>query len=108
MFTLTFYVPEHVVLPTHTENTYPFPDGLLEAERQRYKPKMFDTSKCPTYVLVDGEYTDHYGQLTRVQYRLYLGQDNTDDFSIFRNQQLDNNVVIRGLTNSTDAFIQGD
>ena len=102
-FTLTFYLPEHVVIPQYTADTYPFPTGLPESEYQRYKPKMFGDRKYPTYVQINGSYSDHRGQVSSVVYQLYLGQDNTDDFRILRNQELNNKVVIKGITDNKEA-----
>lgn len=113
-FQFTFYVPEHKVQPPYTRATYPkYPTGIPEAEKQRYKPLLcFNTDGSgdnkPMHVIVKGSYTDHHGQVKEVTYSLYLGQNNTDDYRILRNQELNNIITIKGLTNSKGAAGWGD
>ena len=113
-FQFTFYVPEHKVQPLYTRATYPeYPTGIPEAEKQRYKPLLcFNTDGSgdnkPMHVIVKGSYTDHHGQVKEVTYSLYLGQNNTDDYRILRNQELNNIITIKGLTNSKGAADWGD
>ena len=113
-FQFTFYVPEHKVLPIYTRATYPeYPTSIPEAEKQRYKPLLcFNTDGSgdnkPTHVIVKGSYTDHHGQVKEVTYSLYLGQNNTDDYRILRNQELNNIITIKGLTNNKDAVEWND
>lgn len=99
-FQFTFYVPEHRVNP---QGTVTYPTGMPESEQQRYKPLLCTESQKPMYVTVDGSYTDHHGQVKEVTYSLYLGQNNKNDFHINRNQELNNIITIKGLTNSKDA-----
>jgi hypothetical protein len=112
-FQITFYVPEHRVNPDPT-TMKDFKDKLRsgngnkdnavpESDWQRFKPKFCASSQKPMYVTVNGAYTDHQGQVSNVTYSLYLGQNNTDDFHINRNQQLNNYITILGLTNNKDA-----
>ena len=113
-FQFTFYVPEHKVQPPYTRATYPkYPTGIPEAEKQRYKPLLcFNTDGSgdnkPMHVIVKGSYTDHHGQVKEVTYSLYLGQNNTDDYRILRNQELNNIITIKGLTNNKDAVEWND
>ena len=113
-FQFTFYVPEHKVLPIYTRATYPeYPTSIPEAEKQRYKPLLcFNTDGSgdnkPMHVIVKGSYTDHHGQVKEVTYSLYLGQNNTDDYRILRNQELNNIITIKGLTNNKDAVEWND
>ena len=109
-FQFTFYAPEHKVIPDFNRNSYEgYPEHLPKGEdntldeRQRYKPLLCSSSKNPMVVVVEGSYTDHHGQVKEVKYRLYLGQNEIDDFFINRNQQIDNVITIKGLTNSKDA-----
>lgn len=100
-FQFTFYVPEHRVNP---KGTVTYPTGMPETEQQRYKPLLCTDSQKPMYVTVTGSYTDHHAQVKEVTYSLYLGQNNKNDFHINRNQELNNIITIKGLTNSKDAI----
>lgn len=95
-FQFTFYVPEHRVNP---KNSFPYPPGIHDDEKQRYKPLLCKGQK-PMYVTVNGIYSDHHGQVKEVTYSLYLGQNNSDDFHVRGNQELTNVITITGLTNS--------
>ena len=105
-----FYMPEHKVTP----NPISYPSGMPESCYQYYKPKgvgatrdesgLVTLAKIATYVRIHGRYTDHNGQIKDVRYDIYLGQDETDDFTVKRNQQLNNQLVITGLTNYYNAY----
>lgn len=95
-FQFTFYVPEHRVNP---KNSFPYPPGIHDDEKQRYKPLLCKGQK-PMYVTVNGIYSDHHGQVKEVTYSLYLGQNNSDNFHVRGNQELTNIITITGLTNS--------
>ena len=110
-----FYMPEHKLTP----NPITYPAGIPEDLKQYYKPKgvaagsdgtgLATAAKIATFVRIHGSYTDHNGQIKGVSYDIYLGQDETDDFEIKRNQQLNNYVTITGLTNHKDAYFgEGD
>ena len=110
-----FYMPEHMLSP----NPITYPAGIPEDLKQYYKPKgvaagsdgtgLATAAKIATFVRIHGSYTDHNGQIKGVSYDIYLGQDETDDFEIKRNQQLNNYVTITGLTNHKDAYFgEGD
>lgn len=105
-----FYMPEHKVTP----NTINYPSGMPESCYQYYKPKgvgatrdetgLVTMAKIATYVRIHGQYTDHNGQIKDVRYDIYLGQNEVDNFTIKRNQQLNNQLVITGLTNYYNAY----
>lgn len=103
VLSFVFYVPEHRI--DHSGIPYcTYPSGILENEKQRYKPIAFDTeNQYPTFVRMKGSYSDHQGHKHNVSYDLYLGENNTDNFNLTRNYQYTNNVVITGITNSNDA-----
>lgn len=112
-----FYMPEHMVTPYYTEGTYIYPDNLPVDNRQYFKPKLIKgksvggvtpDDKIATFVRIHGTYTDHNAQIHDVAYDIYLGQDNTDDFEVIRNQQLDNKLIITGITNHKDAYVNED
>lgn len=105
-----FYMPEHMVTP----NTITYPDNVTEEAKQYFKPLGMEqvnngdgtttNSKIATFVRICGSYTDHNGQIKEVEYDIYLGQNQNDDFEVKRNQQLNNYVTITGLTNHKDAY----
>ena len=108
-----FFMPEHKVTPN--EITYPTGmDTNDENLKQYYKPKgvgatrnedgTTNASKVATYARIHGTYTDHNGQIKTVRYDIYLGQNAYNDFTVKRNQQLNNKLVIMGLTNYYDAY----
>lgn len=105
-----FYMPEHMVTP----NTITYPNNIDPDAKQYYKPAGVGQSrngdgttsaaKIATFVRIHGSYTDHNGQILGVSYDIYLGQNNYDDFTIKRNQLLNNKLIITGLTNHKDAY----
>lgn len=96
-FDFSFYMPEHKVLPEKDESS--LPKEIETHLKQCHKPTFCNTDQTPTYVLIKGKYSNHQGHISEVEYRLYLGQDEIDDFQILRNQELNNTAVIKGLTN---------
>ena len=109
-FEISFYVPEYKVLPVNVPFSYP--NNIDENSKQFYKPLLIDSDttsekyQTATYVRIKGRYSDHQGYISQVEYKLYLGQNQTDDFQIIRNQQLNNTAIIKGLTNHTNATEQ--
>lgn len=111
-----FYMPEHKVTPYADETTYSYPANLPKDNRQYFKPKLIKDNtddgitndKIATFVRIHGSYTDHNGNIHDIAYDIYLGQDNTDDFEVMRNQQLDNKLIITGITNHKDAYDGND
>ncbi|MBQ2299332.1 MAG: DUF4906 domain-containing protein [Bacteroidaceae bacterium] len=112
--TFSFYMPEHLVNPGQTSDSYTYPDNdLTDTEKQRYKPCLVEKAlngnipaaydAAPAYVVLNGIYTDHQKKEHSVSYKLYLGADGHSNFQIVRNGQYNNSVVIRGVTNSSDA-----
>lgn len=105
-----FYMPEHMVTP----NTITYPSNITDDVKQYYKPKgvaaanngdgTTSNAKIAPYIRIHGTYTDHNGQIKTVKYDIYLGQNNSDDFEVKRNQQLNNYVIITGLTNRKNAY----
>lgn len=109
-----FYMPEHKVTP----NPIQLPSTMTPEEKakyaQYYKPTgvgavrngdgTTTAAKIATFVRIHGSYTDHNGQILGVKYDIYLGQNNYDDFTVKRNQQLNNKLIITGLTNHKNAY----
>ena len=106
VMSFTFYMPEHLV-SAEKESSYSYPTGTLDDEKQKFKPALLGDGQKATYVLIEGIYTDHHGLVKQVAYRLYLGQNNYNDFKVIRNQHLINQVTIKGITNSTNAIVPG-
>ena len=110
---ISFYMPEYRIAPAkHKKGAeYPYPANIDNNSKQFYKPLLCDGNQKPTYVQITGTYSNHQGHPTDVTYKLYLGQDETDNFQILRNQELNNYVTVKGLTNhdgAKDATISAD
>lgn len=99
-----FYLPERYLSPSININDV-LPDELTDNEkekyRQRFKNKLIE-GKAATYVNIKGKYTDHQGHVYDLDYNIYLGSNNYDDFNIIRNTHYDNSVTIRGISASND------
>lgn len=93
--TFTFYMPEHMVMT----GTATLPPDIGENEKQRYKPKYVLDGRYPTYVRLNGVFTDHQGHVTDLSYDVYLGSNNSTNFQVERNCQYNNNITITGITN---------
>lgn len=102
--TFSFYMPEHKINPT---GSVTYPADLPDEDKQHYKPKKVGTGQKPAYVTINGIYTDHNGRDREVSYDVYLGENNYDNFHINRDCQYNNNVVIKGITNSNDPDLEG-
>lgn len=114
----SFYMPEHKVTP----NPIQLPSTMTPEEKEKYaqyyKPTgvgavpngdgTTSAAKIATFVRIHGSYTDHNGQILGVKYDIYLGQNNYDDFTVKRNQQLNNKLIITGLTNHKNAYNNED
>ena len=119
--TFNFYLPERYLTPSKTNINDVLPDALKkgtygtdvdadqngyrdEDERyhQRYKNLLPGDNQKATYVTISGKYTDHQGHPYDVDYNIYLGGNNVDNFEIIRNTHYDNSVTIRGISTSSD------
>ena len=117
--TFDFYLPERYLSPSKKLNDV-LPDELKkgtygtdvdadqngyrdEDERyhQRFKNKLVE-GQAATYVTIAGKYTDHQGHSYDVDYNIYLGDNNTDNFDVIRNKHYDNSITIRGISASDD------
>ena len=120
-----FYLPERYLNPqTNIDDVLPAAlkkgtyDTTVDADQngyrdederyhQRFKNKLTD-GKAATYVTITGKYTDHQGNTYDVDYNIYLGGNNYDDFNIIRNTHYDNTVTIRGISASDDQALNPD
>lgn len=81
---------------------------------QQYKPLLAQsTSGKPdqglaTYVLLNGSYKDYRGEIWNVNYKVYLGKDNSQNFQVDRNSCYTNNIVIKGIRNNDDTDAHGE
>ena len=98
--TFSFYMPEHKINPGTAVS---YPTGMTESEKQRFKPRLLAEDQKATYVTIHGVYTDHNSLDHEVSYDVYLGENNRDNFHINRDCQLNNNVYIKGITNTSDG-----
>lgn len=87
----SFYMFENVQQPKE----FNYPEGVQPEEYQRWKPVLANNNA--TYVELNTQFIDSYGDGRNVTYKLYLGANHTDNFAIERNHQYKNNVVIKGI-----------
>lgn len=101
-----FYLPERYLTGGNTEYKYPFAesDGSVRDEdlglRQKYKKEHLTSTQKATYVKLSGTFSDYQGHKKRVEYDLYVGGNEYDDFNIKRNVLYTNDVVVRGAKQS--------
>ena len=104
-----FYLPERYLTGANTFN-YPFAtdeNNTVRKEdeglRQKYKKDHLSINQKATYVKLSGVFSDYQGHKKRVEYDLYVGENNYDDFNVRRNVLYSNNVVIRASKQSNDV-----
>ena len=104
-----FYLPERYLTGANTFN-YPFAtdeNNTVRKEdeglRQKYKKDHLSDDQKATYVKLSGVFSDYQGHKKRVEYDLYVGENNYDDFNVRRNVLYSNNVVIRASKQSNDV-----
>lgn len=117
----SFYLPERFLQAGTSPAIFQYPFGKGGAireqdkdKRQQYKPLLakgyeaynseYDPTKDKkaTFVKLEGVFSDHQGHSFPVSYDLYVGNDNYGNFDIVRNTQYNNNVIIRGIKNSSN------
>ena len=117
-----FYLPERYLSPskpidevlpdelkkgTYGETVDADGNGYRDADEkyhQRFKNLLID-GKAATYVTIKGKFTDHHENTSDVDYNIYLGGNNYDDFNIIRNTHYENSVTIRGISASDDQAV---
>ena len=60
---------------------------------------MFDQTKYPVYIQMEGSYIPFSGSSTNLEYKIYLGENASTNFTLNRNTQYNNNIKITGITN---------
>lgn len=98
---LTFYMFENSQPPVD----YTYPDDVKEEEKQRYKPELANEDAAAIRLHCNyATYNDQDGNATYdVNYTLYLGANHTDNFTVRRNHQYKNDIVIKGLIHHSDV-----
>ena len=105
----SYYTYENVRLPNydakHSDGTpfysggkFVYPNGVLDTDsvRQRWKSKLARTDEASALILKANYITDQ--NLTyKAQFTVYMGANPVDDFTVKRNHQYTNNIVIKGL-----------
>lgn len=98
-----FYTPEYSVLPEQSKvDMY---KELSSAEQQRYKPILFAEGKRPLLLTINGIFRTPNQEEILLEYRVYLGENAFDNFSIFRNNKYNNYLTIKG---TNDAVFESD
>lgn len=92
LYTFYCYVPEYVLLPNGNEDDY----SILTQNRERFKPLLFNDGQKPVYLTLNGRLAQQDGTFSNVKYKVYLGENNFDSFSMFRNNLYKNNLTIKG------------
>lgn len=95
---VTFYMFEHA-RTAKSENVLPggnYPENIADTARQRYKNYLAKDDAA--YIEFEGNYTSQNGFRYRISYRLYVGANPVNDFTIKPNCQYKNNITITGIT----------
>lgn len=110
----TFYIAENRYNHAGAEGIYPDilwnNSDLYDNYKQQYKPKLASKQGgkgVPTYITLTGTYTDYRSTQWSVNYTVYLGKNNYDNFQIDRNSEYINTITIKGLRNNDD-YGEGD
>ena len=130
--TFSYYTYENIQLPDYTStrpgvdgtdaNFFPnynggevdnssirYPDGIDEADRQRWKPLM--ARKDASAMVLNASYVTHQNLRYQARFTIYMGQNPDNDFQVKRNHAYNNNISIRGLDyvrNSSDGVYTFD
>lgn len=83
---------------------------------QQFKPKIVEQASSPspgaglaTYVLLTGTYKDYRGTNWNVNYKVYLGKDNAQNFHVDRNSEYTNYISIKGIRHRQEgSYGEGD
>ena len=83
---------------------------------QQFKPKIVEQASSPSpgaglaaYVLLTGTYKDYRGTSWNVNYKVYLGKDNAQNFHVDRNSEYTNYISIKGIRHRQEgSYGEGD
>lgn len=100
---MTLYMFEHA---REAKKTITYPDGIdSDREAQRYKNDL--AKEDAAYVELEGTYTTQNELVYNIIYRIYVGANPENDFTIKPNCQYKNNIVITGITvNNRDPKLE--
>ena len=85
------YVPEYYLLPKS--------NGITND--QKYKPQNYDKqNKNAIYVELVGEVNQSLIDNTTIHHNIFLGEDNTDNYTLKRNLNYINQITIKGIDNN--------
>lgn len=94
-FSFAFYVPEYALLPD--EDKVEANKSILGTVDQKNKPNLVDESvEKPIYLNISG-FLKHEVTNALSDYKLYLGENNNDSFSLIRNNEYINSMNITGV-----------
>ena len=99
LYSFSCYVPEYSLLPNGNEEDY----SILTSNRERFKPLLYDNGQKPICLTLNGRLAQQDGTFTNVKYDVYLGENNFDSFSMFRNNLYRNNLTIGGADHLTSG-----
>lgn len=83
-YSLTFYVPEYVLLPEGSTGTNTV---------QGNKPNLLGSDQRPVLLTLGGYFSTSASNVN-ADYKIYLGEDAVESFSLFRNTQYNNSFNI--------------
>lgn len=110
----SFYLPErYLKANSAADHEYPFGKGSEVRPEdkdymQRYKAELLKEGQKATNIVISGRYRDHQNHYWNVDYTIYLGSDNVENFDIIRNYEYNNYVTIRGIQSSDDMSDNGN
>lgn len=94
-FSFAFYAPEYALLPD--EDKVEANKSTLGTVDQKNKPNLVDESvEKPIYLNISG-FLKHELTNALSDYKLYLGENNNDSFSLIRNNEYINSMNITGV-----------
>lgn len=83
----TIYVPEYIIKPI---------EGAENATDQRLKPTLIDEDKRPVYLSMQAKAHQSNFVDVPLEYKIYLGGNAVNDFSLLRNTRYNNYMTITG------------
>ena len=84
------YVPEYSVLPNTDHEKF---------GNEEFKPEVYADGCYPTYLQITGSFNPVSGMQKNICYDIYLGEDESTNFTLNRNIQYNNYLTITGVSN---------
>lgn len=105
-FDLVCYVPEYCLKPEAGKVAeVNGMSGITEKQKQKYKPNLYDLSKHPVHLNIVGKSSQPNFVDVPLEYNIFLGDNEFDSFSFYRNKIYNNNISINGMG---DAILGND